>query len=249
MTGIFYFSSTGNSLYIAQVIKKELGGRIIYIPYYKGNAEEYDRIIIVSPIYSYGLPVHTYDLLKNLTPKSKAYIVLNYGGMVGGADLLTYNIAKEHNVNIRAIYTIKMPENFTLTFSTPKFYNDIVLKSAPKKIEKIVTAIKSDAINVPKNKKTKEKTYYKNKSNWHLIAKDFSINDNCIKCGKCVQICPVHNIISDNGKIKFNDNCIACLGCYHRCPQKAIVYKNKKKQDRYINPNINEKNIGKDLYN
>ncbi|MGN1203279.1 MAG: EFR1 family ferrodoxin, partial [Eubacterium sp.] len=182
MTGIFYFSSTGNSLYIAQKIKDELGGRIIYIPHFKGNTEEFDRIIIVSPIYSYGLPVHTYELLKNLTAKSKVYIVLNYGGMVGGADLLTYNLAKEHNINVRAIYTLRMPENFTLTFSTPKFYSDSALKAAPKKIEKIIAAIKADAINIPKNKKTKKKTYYKNKSNWHLIARDFSVTDSCVGC-------------------------------------------------------------------
>ena len=37
------------------------------------------------------------------------------------------------------------------------------------------------------------------------------------------------------------------LGCYHRCPNKAIVYLNKKKKDRYINPNIDENLIGKNI--
>ena len=30
-------------------------------------------------------------------------------------------------------------------------------------------------------------------------------------------------------------------------PQKSIVYKNKKKKDRYINPNVDESQIGKDI--
>ena len=50
----------------------------------------------------------------------------------------------------------------------------------------------------------------------------------------------------NGGKIVFADKCVACLGCYHRCPKKAIVYKGKKKKDRYINPNVNENDIGKD---
>ena len=88
MNGIFYFSSTGNSLYLAKKIQSELNGNVIYIPNYKGNGSEYDRIIIVSPVYSFGLPVHTYDFLLNINEKSKIYVVLNYGGMAGGADVL-----------------------------------------------------------------------------------------------------------------------------------------------------------------
>jgi flavodoxin len=69
MTGIFYFSATGNSLYVAQCLQSVFGGSIRYIPNYEGNGEEYDRIIIVSPIYSFGLPVHVYDFIPRLTGK------------------------------------------------------------------------------------------------------------------------------------------------------------------------------------
>lgn len=61
MNGIFYFSSTGNSLYLSKRIKSKLGGKIIYIPNYQGDASEFEKIIVVSPIYSFGLPVHTYN--------------------------------------------------------------------------------------------------------------------------------------------------------------------------------------------
>lgn len=55
------------------------------------------------------------------------------------------------------------------------------------------------------------------------------------------------NIALVDGKIVFEHNCVACLGCYHRCPQKAITYLGKKKKDRYINPNIKQDDLGKDL--
>ncbi len=247
MTGIFYFSSTGNSLYIAKKINEKIKGKVLYIPKYDGNGSEFERIIIVSPIYSYGLPVHTYNFISTLSANIKTYIVLNYGGMVGGADVFAYNLSKDKNLNICGVYAIRMPENYTLTFSTPKFYSNKALRNAPKKIARILKEIKSDKIFIPKQRKTKEKIYNKNKKNWHLIAKDFSVTADCIKCGKCVSLCPADNIAFDNGKIVFLDNCVACLGCYHRCPQKAILYKNRKKKDRYINPLIIEELIGKNL--
>ena len=36
MIGILYFSSTGNSLYIAQRVQHTMGGQIKYIPNYEG---------------------------------------------------------------------------------------------------------------------------------------------------------------------------------------------------------------------
>ena len=86
MTGILYFSSTGNSLQIATQIRSAMGGTIRYIPTYQGTGEEFDQIILVSPIYSFGLPVHVYDLIPKLTKERPVWVVLNYGGMSGGAD-------------------------------------------------------------------------------------------------------------------------------------------------------------------
>lgn len=247
MIGILYFSATGNSLYVAERIQRELGGSIRYIPNYSGNGEEFESIVVVSPIYSFGLPVHVYDLLPNLTKNRPVWVVLNYGGMTGGADVFTYRYAKEHGLDIRGVFTVRMPENYTLTFSAPSFYTNATLKAAPKAIDQVVNQIKAGECQIPRNRKTKEAMYLKNRPTWHLIARDFSVSSDCIQCGKCVQLCPTDNISLDNGKITFADRCVICLGCYHRCPQKAIRYKNSTKQDRYINPNVKENDIGKDL--
>jgi ferredoxin len=247
MTGIFYFSATGNSLYVAQCLQSFFGGSIRYIPNYEGNGEEYDRIIIVSPIYSFGLPVHVYDFIPRLTGKQPVWVVLNYGGMAGGADLFAYRYAREHGVNIQGVFTVKMPENYTLTFSAPSFYTDATLKAAPKAIDAVAQRIKNAEPHIPRKKPTLQKTYLKNRPTWHLIANDFSVSSDCVQCGKCVELCPTQNISLENGKISFADRCVICLGCYHRCPKKAIRYKNYTKQDRYINPHIREADIGKDL--
>lgn len=245
MNGILYFSSTGNSLFAAQKVQQGLSGELCYIPAYKGNGSEYEKIILVCPIYSFGLPAHVFDLLPRLRDR-KAYMILTYGGMVAGADRLAYEYASENGLDIRGVYTVKMVENFTLTFSTPSFYNKAALRNAPGEIEKIIASIRRDDVHIPPEKKTRRRDYERNKANWHLIANDFSVSEDCVRCGKCVDLCPSGNITIKNGEIRFGQSCVACLGCYHRCPQKAIRYKNRKKRDRYFHPEVNEADLGKD---
>ena len=245
--GILYFSSTGNNLYIAKKIKEVLGGEIKYIPKYHGDGLEYSAIFIVTPIYSFGLPVPVFELLSKLNKKTGIFVIQSYGGMICGADSLFYKYATECGLNVKSIYTIKMPENFTLVMSPPEFYKKAILKSADKRIGKIIEAFRKNEFYIPKNGHTKEETYLKNKSNWHLIGEAFSVTDKCVKCQKCVSICPVGNIKMNDGNIEFGNKCIACLGCFHRCPQSAIIYKNKDNKKRYINPNINDAEIGKDI--
>lgn len=247
MIGILYFSSTGNSLYIAQKVQSRMGGQIKYIPNYTGDGSEFEKIILVTPIYSYGMPTFVYDMLPRLNQMTELIVIQNYGGMAGGADYFLYQYANEQGLHIKAVYVLKMPENFTTTFSVPKFYINHTLKSADRRIDNVLDRICSGDYRVPKKCKTKIDTYYKNKSNWHLIGEDFSATDACTKCGKCIAVCPAGNIRLSEGKIVFSNKCVACHGCYHRCPQKAIVYKGRKKKDRYINPNVCESHIGKDM--
>lgn len=244
MNGIFYFSSTGNSLYIAKEIEEALGGVVRYIPGYNENFDKFTQIIIVSPVYSFGLPVHVYDFIPKLPMNVPVYIVLNYGGVVFGADGLAYEYAKKSGLDIKAVYTVKMPENFTLDFSVPLAYQKKILKKAPGLVAKVIGKIKNGDKNCPKSKKKFAKIYYENKGKWQKMSEDFSVTEDCILCGKCVELCPTENISIKNGKIVFADKCVACVGCYQRCPQKAIIYKNRKKNYRYFNPNVNENELG-----
>jgi len=248
MNGIFYFSSTGNSLFIAEQIKAELWGEIRYIPKFEGDLNLYDRIIIVSPTHSFGLPTLVYDFITNMKSSKPLYIVLNHGGMRANAPYFAYHLCKEKGLNIRSVQDVMMPEIYTLTFSQPKFLIKMVLRKAPKKLKPVIAAIREDKeIIIPKPEKDKwTPKHLENRKVWHMLVKDFRITDDCNSCQKCVRICPTDNIKHENGSIVFGDKCVACLSCYHRCPEKAIVYKEKRKKDRYINPLIREENIGAD---
>jgi ferredoxin len=168
--------------------------------------------------------------------------------MQANAPYYTYQLCKEKGLSIRSVQVVMMPEIYTLSFSQPKFVINMVLRKAPKRMKPVIAAIRDDKeIVVPKPKKDKwTPKHLENRKIWHMLAKDFSITENCTDCLKCVRICPVGNIKRKNGQIIFGDKCVACLSCYHRCPERAIVYQDKRKKDRYINPLVEEENIGAD---
>lgn len=45
----------------------------------------------------------------------------------------------------------------------------------------------------------------------------------CIGCGKCVKLCPMKNIVMENGIAKSGDQCTMCYRCINHCPKQAIT--------------------------
>lgn len=59
-----------------------------------------------------------------------------------------------------------------------------------------------------------------------LFSVDFiSINDNCIQCGVCAEVCPVGAIDADNSSVRDKIKCILCCACIKRCPENARTMK------------------------
>ena len=55
-----------------------------------------------------------------------------------------------------------------------------------------------------------------------LNGKQYKVNEHCVNCNKCVNICPTNNITVKDGKIKFGGKCLMCMRCAHLCPTDAI---------------------------
>ena len=59
-----------------------------------------------------------------------------------------------------------------------------------------------------------------------ILKKDtalaYTVNDDCIRCGICAQVCPANNIAVTDDGVRFSDQCEVCYACLHNCPQHAI---------------------------
>lgn len=55
-----------------------------------------------------------------------------------------------------------------------------------------------------------------------LNGKHYKVNEQCIHCQKCANVCPTNNITVVDGKFKFGNKCLMCMRCAHFCSQNAI---------------------------
>ncbi len=54
----------------------------------------------------------------------------------------------------------------------------------------------------------------------------FIITSECVKCGMCIDICPVSAIIEGDQKYIITSDCIQCGRCVEVCPIEAIQQTN-----------------------
>ena len=51
----------------------------------------------------------------------------------------------------------------------------------------------------------------------------YTISDECLSCGACVEVCPVGAISEGDIYVIDTDTCIECGACVDICPTGAII--------------------------
>lgn len=251
---IFYFSGTGNSLYVAQKLHEAGEGELIDMAgalnekRFKYKVSVGEKVGIVFPVYFYGLPTVVAEFMDRLTIESGVnpfiYTVITCGGSIGHADKMIEDRLKQENLQLNSAFSIKMPSNYVIMYDAPdKGKQDLTLKDAEKQIEKIVEFLEVN----------KKGNFVSNRGYFALLSplayklygtyrktKKFYATGACTSCGLCEEICPSRTIQLSSGRPKWiNEKCSHCCSCINRCPAKAIQYGNAtKKRGRYVNPDV-----------
>ena len=240
---VFYFTATGNSLYVA----KELDTELVSIPQVikqEGLHFQADRIGVVCPIYGHEMPAMVKDLLRRAEFQTEYfYLVLTYGMLHGGAAELAEEYLASVGKHADYINTIMMVDNFLPAFDMAKQVRQ------DKKVTENLTKIKAD---LQARKRYIQKAGLRD----HMVHQGyrksvndqpatvwaaFQVTDECVGCGICTKVCPAGCIHLENQHAVYRqENCQACMACIHACPKQAIqmTIREKNPHARYRNEHI-----------
>jgi len=257
-TTLYYFSGTGNSLYIAKSLKKKLNecelipiAGLINQNSIKATSE---KVGFIFPVYTWALPKIVYDFVEKIDLSNTKYIfaVATMGGFSKQYVEQTLNqLLKPKNKELDAALNIRVFSNYIAANKInplpSKEKQEKRIKKAELKLEKIVEII----LNNKKEKTKKGAKYPKMKGSYEFFLKTVNRSDEkyysdekCNGCGICQQICPVDNIKLVKEMPEWQHKCQFCLACLHYCPQKAIQYgKHTLKRERYNHPYITTKEL------
>ncbi len=247
---ILYYSGTGNSEYIAKILSKNIGERLVSANELikKGELcemQDGERLIFVSPVYAWRLPRIFQKFIADSGFNGQAYFVLTCGDSICNAQKYLKRFCKKIGLELMGVSEIVMPENYIAMFSaSPKAEIPQIISRAETKTLSLVASI----INNQKLSPVKTNLLGKFLSSalvnggfyaFCISAKKFYATEKCISCGRCVSVCPLNNIKLVDGAPKWGKDCTHCMACINKCPSLAIEYgKKTKRKDRYVCPNV-----------
>ena len=241
---VFYFTATGNSLYVA----KQLDSRCISIAqaiHDRRKKYQAEKIGIVCPIFGHEVPELVRDFLKQTTFETPYfYMILTYGNRHGGAVELAENMLKEFDIQPSYINVLLMVDNYLLAFDMDK------QKVLDKKVDNHIRIIQNDIQSskhyiapVTEKDRLAHKEYLERRAAMpkDAFSKLYRITEECIGCEICTKVCPKNCFtMKEHKSVWHSEGCIICMACIHACPMLAIQMNmpEKNPKARYRNEHI-----------
>ena len=239
---VFYFTATGNSLFIA----KQFSDAPLSIPQElkKSNLTyEADEIGFVFPDYAAAAPVIVREFVEKAQFKAPyIFSVITFGNASVNVAEWWNDWTKSKGLHNNYINTILMVDNYL-----PVFDMNEQIRIDKKTDENMATIIgdvsgHKDFV-APSDMGWFTKEMLQGMQEMHFSQRSEQLikldTSKCIQCTTCAEVCPRGNFsLADDG-LQINGKCEFCLACIHNCPQHALsLERESNKEARYRHPDV-----------
>ncbi len=203
---LYYFSGTGNSRLVCEVLAEQLGEK--YCSMLHPLSSEDEAVGIVFPVYAWGMPNVVQAFVEYILPSLLGhsnryiYVIMTCGDDIGYTDSLVGKALKKCGRKLYAAFSVQMPNTYVCL---PGFDVDSV-EVADRKLNAMRVIVPEIVRQINARQATFDvvrggfawcKTYIlRPLFNTFLTGdKRFRVTRNmCISCGLCQSHCPVENI-------------------------------------------------------
>ncbi|MDG6224817.1 MAG: EFR1 family ferrodoxin [Candidatus Thermoplasmatota archaeon] len=252
---IFYFSGSGNSLYVA----KELSRRFEHCeisPMVKmlkeGPIRTRGKVVgFVFPIYLASIPSPVREFLERIDPSSADHIfaVATRIGTFSIAPSLLNKYLKRKGRRLDHFEYVNMLSNTPTGLKPGKGSRSWARETGEKDIERIDRSIQPQLDRIAKEiEEKKSRRPFLPLNDLIAIVMDpisrntrtevgYFVDDTCIGCGTCERVCLSEKVRMVSGRPRWDPDtpCYYCFACFNYCPEQAILVRKKYdlKEGRY----------------
>lgn len=228
---IFYFSGTGNSQGIAEIVAKALGDQAVDI--IGANPEDYhftpdDYLGFSFPVYAYAAPEVMLEFASRLAPGGAFTFGICTFSNAAGRTMEHFSTI----LPLKAGYGVKMPDNYPVLERILETEESAIQKltAAAPRVEEIIQRLKQrgEGFDVLVGEDGENRSFNLSiqfNKNKRKTAPYWVDKDLCTSCGLCESLCPAKAIELKNGyPVWVKEDCYLCMACINRCPSIAIEF-------------------------
>ncbi len=239
---IYYFSGTGNSLYVAEELQKRFPEAVL-VPII--GALKIDPIVssgeiigLVFPLHAFGLPFPVQEFLKRVDIRSASYIfaIATRGGSPCRVFDDIQKVLRQKGKSLDASFFINMPNNYIpLPSYEPQTQDEIPRQEADLQqiMDRLGDGIAHQRKFFPGDT---HQSFFRShvlfpflkwliqKTRYFGQERKFYADSQCTGCGICQRVCLAEKIRIENGKPVWREDirCLFCFACVNYCPAQAV---------------------------